>query len=51
MIPSKEDTYIEFKTSFSEEVVVSLVAFANAKGGEVYIVVNDKGSPSLRWRR
>ena len=44
MIPTKEDTFTEFKTSFSEEVVVSLVAFANAKGGEVYIGVNDKGN-------
>ena len=43
MIPQKEDQYSEFKTSFSEEVIVSLVAFANAQGGEVYVGVNDRG--------
>ncbi|MBQ7459230.1 MAG: putative DNA binding domain-containing protein [Bacteroidales bacterium] len=43
MIPNKEDQHTEFKTSFSDEVLVSLTAFANAKGGEVYIGVNDKG--------
>ena len=43
MIPSKEDLQTEFKTSFGEDVIVSLVAFANAKGGRVYVGVNDKG--------
>jgi len=28
-----ESETVEFKTSFSDEVIVSLVAFANAKGG------------------
>lgn len=43
MLPLKEDLYTEFKTSFGEEVIVALVAFANAKGGRVYVGVNDKG--------
>lgn len=43
MIPTIEDQHTEFKTSFNEEVIVSLVAFANAKGGKVYVGVNDKG--------
>ncbi len=43
MLPTKEDLYTEFKTSFGEEVIVALVAFANAKGGRVYVGVNDKG--------
>ncbi len=43
MIPLKEDQYTEFKTSFNEEVIVTLVAFANAKGGRVYVGVNDGG--------
>ena len=44
MIPIKEDLHTEFKASFSEEVIVSLVAFANAKGGTVYTGINDDGS-------
>ena len=43
MLPTKEDLYTEFKTSFGEEVIVALVAFANAKGGRVYVGVNDNG--------
>ncbi len=38
-----ESETIEFKTSFQEEVIISLVAFANHKGGAVYIGVNDNG--------
>lgn len=34
---------MEFKTSFSDEVIVSLVALANTKGGAVCIGVSDKG--------
>ena len=45
MLPLKESLHTEFKTSFNEEVTVSLVAFANAKGGKVYVGVNDKGKP------
>ena len=44
MIPLKEHLYPEFKTSFNEEVIVTLVAFANAKGGKVYVGVNDVGN-------
>ena len=35
MIPLKEDLHTEFKSSFNEEAIVTLVAFANAKGGRV----------------
>jgi ATP-dependent DNA helicase RecG len=42
-IPSKESDSVEFKTSFTDEVIVSLVAFSNTKGGSVYVGVNDKG--------
>lgn len=41
----QEDGYTEFKSSFSDKVVESLVAFANAKGGKVLIGVDDKGNP------
>lgn len=35
----KEDSYIEFKSSFTDAVVESLVAFANTEGGSVYVGV------------
>lgn len=41
----KEDLYTEFKSSFSDAVIESLVAFTNTKGGKVLIGVNDKGQP------
>jgi len=34
---------IEFKLSFQKEVIASVVAFANAQGGKVFIGVNDDG--------
>ena len=37
----EESQQVELKTSFSDEVIVSLVAFANAKGGSVYIGISD----------
>ncbi len=42
MIPKSESLHAEFKTSFSDEVIITLVAFSNAKGGAVYIGVTDK---------
>lgn len=33
----------EFKSSFTDEVVISLTAFANAKGGAVYIGISNDG--------
>ena len=41
--PNKENQTEEFKPSFNEDVIETLVAFANAKGGKVYIGVSDKG--------
>jgi len=41
MIPKSENINNEFKSSFGDEVIISLVAFSNAKGGSVYIGVND----------
>ena len=38
-----ENQHIEFKTSFSDEVIITLVAFANASGGKVYIGLDDNG--------
>ena len=44
MLPIKEDLRTEFKQSFTDDVIVALVAFANAKGGSVYVGVRDDGS-------
>ena len=38
-----ENLTVEFKTSFNEDVIETLVAFSNAKGGTVYIGVSDTG--------
>jgi ATP-dependent DNA helicase RecG len=42
-LPQKENVSVEFKTSFNEEAIESLVAFSNAKGGTVYLGVSDNG--------
>jgi ATP-dependent DNA helicase RecG len=41
----KEDEITELKSSFGDGVIEALTAFANTKGGSVYIGVNDKGNP------
>ena len=41
----KETQHIEFKPNFNEDVIETLVAFANAKGGRVLVGVDDKGKP------
>ena len=43
IIKQGENQTAEFKTSFSDDVIVSLAAFSNAKGGAVYIGVTDDG--------
>ena len=40
-----EDLHTEFKASFGDEVIETLVAFANAKGGSVRVGINDEGEP------
>ncbi|MDR2651470.1 MAG: putative DNA binding domain-containing protein [Prevotellaceae bacterium] len=40
-----ETEFIEFKSRFSDEVIESLTAFANTKGGKVYVGVKDDGTP------
>lgn len=41
----KESQHIEFKKSFSDELIISLVAFANTSGGTIYVGVSDDGNP------
>ncbi|PHS41732.1 MAG: ATP-dependent DNA helicase [Sulfurovum sp.] len=36
-----ENETIEFKTSFQKEVIISIVAFANTKGGKVFVGLDD----------
>ena len=42
-ISDGESETLEFKLSFQKEVIASIVAFANAKGGKVLIGVDDSG--------
>ena len=42
-LPRTESKTVEFKTAFNQDTIVSLVAFANADGGDVFIGVRDDG--------
>jgi len=44
LIRSGESQTLEFKSSFDKETIESLVAFANAQGGIVFVGVADDGS-------
>jgi ATP-dependent DNA helicase RecG len=44
-LPKKESQNVEFKTSFNEDVIETLVAFANTNGGKVLIGVANNGLP------
>ena len=44
-IPLEESQTVEFKTTFNEDLIETLVAFANSKGGTVYLGLSDKGTP------
>ena len=41
LLPGNESERTEFKTSFNEDVITTLVAFSNTKGGVVYIGISD----------
>lgn len=41
----QEDFHTEFKQSFNEDTIVTLAAFANAKGGTVYVGMKDDATP------
>lgn len=43
IIKTGESEFTEFKLSFSKEVIISLVAFANSKGGKVILGLDDSG--------
>ncbi|MGL5111620.1 MAG: AlbA family DNA-binding domain-containing protein [Flavobacterium sp.] len=40
-----ESQHIELKSSFNDEVILSLTAFANSEGGRVYVGMQDHGVP------
>ncbi len=44
LISEGENEQLEFKLSFQKEVIASVVAFANAKGGKVLIGISDSGN-------
>jgi len=43
ILPISESEKTEFKTSFNKDVIETLVAFSNSKGGTVYVGVADSG--------
>lgn len=40
-----ENQHTEFKSSFNDAAIETLCAFVNAKGGKVYVGLDDKGNP------
>ena len=42
-IASGESETVEFKNSFDREIIETLAAFANTKGGKVFVGISDKG--------
>jgi ATP-dependent DNA helicase RecG len=43
LIQAGESDTIEFKLSFSDEVIETVVAFSNTSGGSVFIGIDDNG--------
>jgi ATP-dependent DNA helicase RecG len=43
LIQQGESAWVEFKTRFQKELIETLVAFANSKGGLVLVRVSDAG--------
>ena len=41
ILENGENQFVEFKLSFQKELIKSIVAFANTKGGKIYIGVSD----------
>ena len=44
MFPDRENICTEFKLSFTDDVIIALVAFANTQGGTVYVGMEDNGT-------
>lgn len=48
ILPIAESDRVEFKTTFNDEVVISLVAFSNTRGGAEILHIEDKTVVSFR---
>ena len=46
----KENLHTEFKSSFNDTVIETLVAFANTHGGKVLVGVDNEGVPVKNFR-
>ncbi len=44
-----ETQFIEYKLSFTDAVIESIVAFVNANGGKILVGVDDTGNPSKQF--
>lgn len=43
---NNENERIEFKREFVDDIAKEVIAFANTEGGEIYVGVNDDGTPA-----
>ena len=43
IISQSENEQIEFKETFNNDAIIALCAFANTKGGKVYVGISDSG--------
>jgi ATP-dependent DNA helicase RecG len=50
IVATGKNETIEFKSSFNDEVIGTLVAFANTKGGKVIIGVDNNGNPTPNFK-
>lgn len=48
IITSGENEKIEFKSSFNKELIETIVAFANSKGGSVFIGISEKSISGVK---
>ena len=46
LLKTGESETVEFKKTFGKEVIISLSAFANTRGGKVIVGVDNKGRPT-----
>ena len=43
---NSENERIEYKREYAEDIAKEVIAFANTDGGEIYVGVNDDGTPA-----
>lgn len=46
ILKTGESDTVEFKSAFGKEVIISLTAFANTRGGKVIVGVDNDGRPT-----